>query len=1154
MTLHIETKKNQKSKFNHFWRFLKLSIDATVSDAIQKEEAFKDVTLPHDWLIYNTKDLYETSSGWYMKKLDIESKDEESRYFLRFDGVYMDFTVYLNNRIVGEWKNGYATYQVELTDHLVEGQNTIIVQVRHQAGNSRWYSGAGIYRDVWLIRKPNSHIISDGIYVHTEFNKNLWNVEIETDLSLMENGEISQEIYYNDQLITAVTDSATNGKNVKTLTVESPSLWSPDNPTLYRLETRLFVDGILYDEEIQNIGFKHLVMNPDKGLILNGRPMKIKGVCEHHDLGCLGSAFNETVMRKRMHLLKKMGVNAIRSAHSIPAPQVMDLADELGFLFYSEIYDMWERPKTANDYSRFFKEWANKDVASWIRRDRNHVSLLMWSIGNEIADTNIDAHGQEITIRLRDFVLKHDPKGNAPITIASNFMMGEHAQKCADIVKYAGYNYLERLYEPHHLEYPDWIIYGSETGSVVQSRGIYHFPLDVLILSDDDLQCSSLGNSVTSWGTKSIGHCITGDRDIPFSLGQFIWTGFDYIGEPTPYDTKNSYFGQIDTAGFPKDSFYVYQAGWTDGKSAPMVHIFPYWQFNESQMIDVRVVTNAAHVKLFLNNHLIGEKSVDMKKDTDIIPTWRIPFTKGELMAIAYDEKGNEVAWCQRSSFHDPATLHVKIHKNRLHADGEDVSEIEIQALDDVGNIVEDCKLPVKVLVEGAGVLLGLDNGDSTDFDEYKGDTKRMFSGKLKALVGSILEAGTIKLTIEAKGLEPKTFEIETKESKLSGEALTAKTKNHLVRSGQVDTIQVSDLFEMIPVQRIEIKAPENRVLSKDNNQMTVTAKVHPHNAKTNKLIWKVVNAKGVPSNIAKLEVSDDGCEIFALGDGTFTLKCMACNGKSHPDIISQLEFEIRDMGIAYKDPYSFISSGLYDDHEGEIGAGKDRGISTDNMNPTTVVFKNIDFGDFGSDTITMPIFAFDGKPQHIEIHEGYPEDEKSLLARVLYDKETIWNVYQEETYKLPKRLTGIKTLSFVFHTRNHFKGFSFKKIHKAYERLSILDCDQFYGDSFQKETWGMSHIGNNVTFRFENMDFIDTVDKIMIKGRSNIDKNSIRLQSTDKEGIQQIQTLEFTHGEELKETIFNIEPIKGETVMEFIFLPGSDFDFSDFRFIKKDE
>lgn len=1140
-------------KFNHFWKFSKQPPHASLEEVLKQTNSFEDVTLPHDWLIYDAKNLFETSSGWYVKNFHFE-REEGALLFLRFEGVYMDSTIYLNREKVGEWKNGYTTFEVDLSKYVINGNNELVVQVKHEAPNSRWYSGAGIYRDVWLIKKNADHICTDGIYIHTSHREGVWSIDIETELQTHSPAVLEQCIYDGDRLIAKRSDTIEEQTMRQLLTLNHPILWSVDAPYLYKLETSLIVDGICYDRYVQNIGFKEIAFDQDSGLFLNGKHLKINGVCEHHDLGSLGAAFNKPLMKKRMLILKDMGVNAIRTAHSVFAPAFMDLADELGFLVLSEAFDMWERPKTKYDYSRFFKEWVDVDVQSWIRRDRNHVSLMMWSIGNEIYDTHIDTRGLEITKALLASVLKHDPKHNGKITIASNFMTGENAKMCSDVLKYAGYNYLEKLYEEHHREHPDWLIYGSETGSVVQSRGIYHFPLETPILADDDLQCSALGNSVTSWGSSSIEKCITGDRDLRFSMGQFVWTGFDYLGEPTPYATKNAYFGQVDTAGFVKDSYFVYQSAWRKFSEKPVVHLYPYWQFNEGQMIDVRCCTNASKIKVFLNDRLLGERIVDMTKDIDIIPTWKIPFEKGELKAIAYDQDDNEVARVSRNSFQQPVELVVNVDEDELQADGEDVSQVTISTLDIHGYPVEDCKLPVKVEVEGPGVLLGLDNGDSTDYDQFKGNTKRMFSGKLKAFVGSTLNKGTIHVIIQVRGLPTKMVSIKAKEVQLPKEAETAKKGGHPLRSGQFLINQYVFGFDKIPIQRIELIAPKERILTKVHNEIFVAQKIHPNTADYSECTWKAVTEKGVHSNIAKITPVRNGCIVSAIGDGKFILKCMTHNGKNHPDIISQLDFEAMDIGIINKDPYQYVSAGLFDDYLGEIGAGNDKGIATDSMNETILVYHHLDFGDFGSDTLTISLFAFDSQPQNIEVYLGDKKNNNpELLETLHYDLKTIWNVYQDMTFKIPRRISGIQTLSFVFHTRNHFRGFSFQRLYKAYAQLSILDCDAYYGDSLTIESWGVSGIGNNVSFTFQNMNFSEPVDRIQICGRSVTDKNTIRIQSTYSERTQEMQIVEFDHTEDFAINEFPIETLQGNFKIEFIFLPGSNFDFKWFRFIKRE-
>jgi len=591
---------------NEGWQFAK---------GIQSE--FTSVSLPHDWLIYDVDNLYKSDIGWYKRDLDISFLKEGQRLFLHFDGVYMDSTLFVNNIKVGEWKYGYTAFEYEITNFLSKtNPNTLLLKVNYEAPNARWYTGAGIYRDVCLKVRNSCHFKTDGIYITTYLKDDVWHYEVDSEVETDEKSyEVKHELLNADEAIIA---------------------WDLDHPHIYTLCSTLWAHGEIKDTVYTQFGFRTVEFTTDKGFLLNGRHVKLNGVCLHHDLGALGSAIHKDAIKRQLSLLKNMGVNAIRTAHNPPAKVFMDLADEMGFLILSEILDIWKLPKNTYDYSRFFNEWIEKDMASWIRRDRNHPSIIMWSVGNEIYDTHANAEVGGDTLRaLMALVKKHDPKGHAPVTLCSNYMPWENTQKCADIIKLIGYNYGESLYASHHADHPDWIIYGSETCATVQSRGIYHFPLSKSLLADDDLQCSALGNSATSWGAKSVEACIIADRDTPYSLGQFIWAGQDYIGEPTPYHTKNSYLGHIDTAGFPKDSYYLFQAAWTNYKENPMIHLFPYWDFSPSQMIDVRICSNAPRLELFLN----GESQGLRELRGNLITDWQLPYCQGTLHAVAMTKK-----------------------------------------------------------------------------------------------------------------------------------------------------------------------------------------------------------------------------------------------------------------------------------------------------------------------------------------------------------------------------------------------------------------------------------------------------------------------------------------------------------------------------------
>lgn len=1143
---------NHKKLFNDGWEFCKSDLETTAKPELD----FEPVDIPHDWLIYNTLDLYENSIGWYRKRFTISKKEKHT--LICFDGVYMDSTIYVNDTYVGEWKYGYSSFEFEITDALIEGENEILVKVVHQSPNSRWYSGAGIYRNVWLKTRESSYIETNGVYIHTNQEGHKWSIEIDTDLHSAGETQLLHTLLYKDQMITnGVEIISGKGEAVskvsQVLYTENPLLWSTDEPHLYQLRTELLCllpDDIaekewkVIESITQNIGFRTLVMDPQQGLKLNGEKMKLNGVCEHHDLGALGAAFHVTALRRRFEILKDMGVNAIRTAHNMPAVEFMDLADEMGMLIVSEGFDMWERSKTTYDYARFFKEWAPIDVKSWVTRDRNRPSLLMWSIGNEIYDTHADERGQEVTKMLMEEVQLHDYKGNAKVTIGSNYMPWENAQKCADIVKLAGYNYAEKYYHKHHEEHPDWIIYGSETASVVQSRGIYHFPFEQSILDDDDEQCSALGNSTTSWGAKSAEACIIAERDAPFSLGQFIWTGFDYIGEPTPYHTKNSYFGQIDTANFKKDAYYIYQAAWTDYKKKPMIHIFPYWDFNPGQIIDVRVCSNAPKIELQLNGGTVGTYEIDHEHGDQLVGWWKIPYEAGELKAIAYDESDQVIAVDVRRSFGNASEICLKPDQNTVTASGTDVVFVEITMEDEQGNPVENASNRVHVHVTGAGRLLGLDNGDSTDYDPYKGTSRRLFSGKLMAIIGTTLEPGTIEVEVSSKGLESQKLEITSlpaDESALDG--ITAITQNKELQPnlGMVDEI---------PLRKIELLSPSGQQFDESTKEMTIQANLFPADTSYPDVIWSVVNDAGIESNLAHIESFGQEAKITALGDGSFRVRCMSKNGSDKIRMISQLEFTATGLGTAFKDPYSFIFGGLYDEVKGEVGNGNERGVATSRDGETQVCYRNIDFGAYGSDLITIPIFALDDEPYELQIWEGMPEEEGSeQLADVVYQKKSQWNVYQAETYQLSRRLRGVTSLCFVLQKKVHIKGFSFEKKNPAFEVNMATDCDRIYGDTFTLAEQGVEGIGNNVSLTFEQMDFgTEGVSKLVIYGRSLIDKNTIHVRFEYGEDSNN-QLIEFTESEGYVERVFELERVTGLQKVTFIFLPGSNFDFGWFRF-----
>ena len=1164
---------NTCRRINSEWLFFKQPLSDTTTLPAQNDSRFYPVNLPHDWLIANSADHYENSEGWYQKTISSDilpfdaSSDDD--WLLYFEGVYMDCTIFVNGIQAGEWKYGYSSFEVRLTPFLKTGENTILVHVRYQSPNSRWYSGAGIYRSVWLKKVPAVHIASDGIAAETHLIENgKWSLCMHTTLEKEGIQQSAKDFFAseNDNKSTYLSLSfcvqTLDGTVILSeipedtpVTLTNIKPWDIGEPNLYKIVCTLSENGTAIQTETITTGFRTTRFDTNEGFFLNDVHIKLKGVCQHHDLGALGSAVNRSAIKRQLTILKSMGVNAVRTTHNMPAVELLELADEMGILIVDEAFDMWEMSKTTYDYARFFKEWSARDVKSWICRDRNHPCVILWSIGNEIYDTHANEHGQEITRYLKEQVLLHDPYGHALPTIGSNFMQGENARKCADILKIAGYNYAERLYNKQHADHPDWVIYGSETSSTVQSRGIYHFPLAKPLLTDDDGQCSSLGNSTVNWGAKNQQFCAVSDLHMPFSLGQFLWSGFDYIGEPTPYQSRNSFFGQIDTAGFPKDAYYFYQSVWTDAKTNPIIHILPYWDFNPGQMIDVRVYTNAPKVALFLNGTLIGEKTLAHTEEDNMIADWQLPFEAGTLKAIAYDENGVEIARDEASSFGDAASLHLTANRSQVTADGSELIFVTIDALDTDGHAVANANNRVHVTVTGEGMLAGLDNGDSTDCEPYKGDCRRLFSGKLLAIIAPSLTAGTITITASSDGLTSASLTVNTTSySESSDEKDPCAEDLHLMtitRDPLADSISSqSD----IPVRKITLSCETFTHLTADAPSAVIYASVSPANATTQTLDWKVTNAEGVTVPYAILEPIDNThVRIHTLSDGSFFVRCSVTNGRGHTTLYSTLAFTATEIGTMNLDPYTFTVGSLYSDSEGEIANGNAHGAATGSEGTTSITYGPFDFGTFGSDTVTIPIFETESRPVDLTFIEGKTKTQSgTVLCRGHYDKKMIWDTYQEETFKLPKRLTGVTTFTIqVTNRKLHIGGLSFKKLEKAWSPLSVTDIDRIYGDAFCKTDNAITGIGNNVTIEYTDMDFGEkTCVVIEITGRSPIEKNTIHVRTSN--GINEtLNIAEFPYSDDYATKRFPVNVLSGSQTVTLLFLPGSNFDLKGIRFVR---
>lgn len=1129
----------QNILFNDGWQFCLCDIGTELSALPGRH--WYDVELPHDWLINDASKLYETGEGWYRRSLPCSAEQLSGRVLLNFDGVYMNSTLFVNGKEAGSWTYGYSAFEHDITDFLHEGENELLLRVSHQSPNTRWYSGAGIFRDVMLKLRPAAYIGTNGVYIHSAPQpEGGWTTEVETDVV----GEASDI-----RMLLEVFDPAgasmggygleahfDGGHEKFTASFNStdPELWSVDDPMLYTLKISLYSGSELLDCVNVTFGYRTAEFDPDRGFLLNGEPVKLHGVCMHHDLGALGSALNEAALARQLRIMKEMGVNAIRTSHNMPARQLVQLCDEMGLLVDSEAFDMWEKPKTEFDNHRFFTEHAERDVRSWIERDRNHPCIIMWSIGNEINDT-IDPHGLDITKRLYEYVLKYDPKGNAAPTIGSNYMGDENAQKCSDVVKLAGYNYSEYLYDEHHAKYPGWVIYGSETASAVRSRGIYRFPAELPLLTGEDCQCSSLDNSVVGWGSSAMKSWRL-DRDCPFCCGQFIWTGFDYIGEPTPYNTKNSYFGIVDTAGFPKDIYYFYQSVWVSPEQKKVLHIVPsYWDFIPGQEIDVLIYSNARDVELFLNGKSIGSHVMELETSQDMRAHFKVPFEPGVLRVVGHFADGSECSEVLHTPS-DPAAVVMTSDKETLLADGRDIAFVEISTVDVNGIPVGNARNLIRVEVSGAGRLVGLDNGDSTDYDSYKGDNRRLFSGKLLAMIESTLEPGEITVRAYSEGLENAGLRLVSENcGEVSGVSVVTENKFPAVCRAYTGEVPARLLLPEVDVNSFD---PERR-------SAEIRAKLLPENCTYDDISWSVVRRNGVESSLAQVEGSGRSAVVTAKGDGEFFVRAMVHNGAEHPQVIADIPFTAEGLGAAVRDAYSFISASTLDSSNVPTNIIEDGALS--NFDGRTVMtYSDIDFGKTGSQIISLSVGTCFDMP--VEVWEGTPDDGK-LICRVDFGNNGHWCGFAGQDFALAERLTGVRTISVVIDSRVIFGGFSFVPIERAYDTNWVGEADSVYGDDYRIDGRRVADIGNNVIINYEGLDFGEGgSEALIISGETGNPMNQIQLRYTPAGGAQKTVLLEFQQ-DGGREQRFDIPKLSGVNDVSFVFMPGSRFDFDWFRF-----
>ena len=803
----------EKINFDKGWRFI-LADSAQMSLAMYDDSAWRMLNVPHDWAIEgdfsasapsgNSGGALPGGVGWYRKSFEVAAADKGKLFYIDFDGVYMNAKVWINGQLLGQRPYGYSSFRFDLTPHLKFGaRNVVAVRVDNSdQPNSRWYSGCGIYRHVWLVKTEKIHVAHWGTHVVAEGNK------VSVSVSIDNNTTSQQTVVVRNKIISpagvqvasaskklSLNPSAKSISSLSQLKVSRPQIWSCETPYIYKVVTTIEQNGKVVDTYETPTGFRTFKFDAEKGFSLNGKSMKINGVCQHHDLGCLGAAVNEDALYRQLRILKEMGTNAVRCSHNPPAPELLAMCDTMGLIVMDESFDMWRRRKTKNDYARFFDQWAERDLTDLVLRDRNHPSILMWSIGNEVLeqwssadadtlsaeqanlilnaghDASTLSHGTEMSVNsllcknLCEIIRRLD--NTRPITAGCNEPDPKNHLFKSGALDIIGFNYHHQWVKDVPKNFPGKPFIFSESVSALQTRGFYMMPSDSvykapiewwLPYQDPSFQCSAYDNMHASWSST---HEETWDvvKHNDFVGGQFIWTGFDYIGEPTPYGfpARSSYFGIVDLAGFPKDSYYMYQSEWTDKQ---VLHLFPHWNWLDGQYIDLWCYyNNADEVELFINGRSQGVKA--KKDDHEYHLMWRVKFEPGEVKAVAR-KNGKVVAEKTIRTSGAPAQLRMTSDRIRFgnNPNGDNLAFITVEVIDKDGNLCPRADDQVFFEVEG-GRIVGVDNGNPISMERFKDTKRKAFNGKCLVVVAT--DGGDV--TVRAKGYQLGGSEVMVKKS-----------------------------------------------------------------------------------------------------------------------------------------------------------------------------------------------------------------------------------------------------------------------------------------------------------------------------------------------------------------------------------------------------
>lgn len=831
----------ERSSWNDNWKFALSDSVQDYSSPDSDDSTWRILSLPHDWSIEGDFSLDNPSTpgggalpggiGWYRKTFTLPETDRGKVIYVDFDGVYRNSEVWINGHSLGFRPNGYVSFRYDLTPYLRYGSqpNVIVVKADNsEQPNSRWYSGSGIYRNVWLVKVNPVHVDNWGTFVH-DMKISPEEATFALEVRVRNNGtedveaEISTSIYDNtrrsitppvnaclripctgtydgriqerpDTVYEGIRHPYRGASVDHRFSIPNPELWSPDSPTLYTAVTEVKVAGRVVDRYETVFGLRTFRWDSATGFYLNDKPLKIKGVCLHHDLGCLGAAVNTRAIERQLQIMKEMGVNAIRTSHNAPAPELLDLCDRMGFLVQDESFDMWERRKSPYDYARYFDEWHERDLTDEILRDRNHASIFMWSIGNEVLEQWSHADATELDLQAANLILNAghaiDPALLKDTTLSRQSLITRHLAAIvkrldtsrvvtagnnevnpenhlfrSDALDVLGFNYHERYFEPFLRNFPGKKLIVSESTSALMTRGYYEMPSDHIYIRPESWDkpfeapehvCSSYDNCHVPWGSthEKTWHLV---KTLPHVSGLFVWTGFDYLGEPTPYwwPSRSSFFGIVDLAGFPKDIYYMYKSEWTD---EPVLHLFPHWNWEEGKPVDIwAYYNNADEVELYLNGKSLG---VRQKTDSTYHVSWRVPFTPGTLKAVSR-LKGKEVLVKEIHTAGEPARLVLTPDRSVIQADGSDLSFITVDVCDIDGNLVPDATPLIRFSVEGPGEIAGTDNGNPNDPNSLRKPKRQAYYGKALAVIRSKGGKGDIHLKAVAEGLPEATITIQ---------------------------------------------------------------------------------------------------------------------------------------------------------------------------------------------------------------------------------------------------------------------------------------------------------------------------------------------------------------------------------------------------------